>query len=200
MFVKNPPTFNDVFREMRDARLAFLVKDQDNQRKILNKHTVWYFIAPFCLEMSSQHPPLASTSGKECLLIGWTASSSQPTGSQNKMPWLAGLVHKFCHPGQIWTSTAMVRGTIKDIEMRLKFDGDNCDINLYWYPSNIFDQNCVALMASSLLDAVKYNSALVFLEQGEIRRFDTNGIVKEFHKLYVTKIMWKTADSYSLLQ
>ena len=36
-------------------------------------------------------------------------------------------------------------------------------------------------MASSLLDAVKYNSALEFLEQGEIRRFDTNGVVKDYN-------------------
>ena len=51
--------------------------------------------------------PLASTSGKECLAIGWTVSSAQPSGILNKMPWLAGLVYKFCDPDKIWTSTAM---------------------------------------------------------------------------------------------
>lgn len=70
----------------------------------------------------------------------------------------------------------MAEGTLKDIEMRLKFDGNNCDINLYWYPSNNFDQKCIALMTSSLLDETKYNPVLgEFLEQGEIRRFDANG-------------------------
>ena len=177
-----PPTFNDVLWNMRGARLAFLVKDQDNQREILNRNTVWYLITPLCLEMAPQHPPLASTSGKEYLAIGWSAASFQPMGILNKMPWLAGLVHEFCHPGKIWTSTAMAGGTVKDIEMRLKFDGDNCDINLYWYPSNNFDENCVALMASSLLDAVKYNPVLKeFLEQGEIKRYDINGTLKDYN-------------------
>ena len=172
---KKLPTFN-VLWDMRSARLAFLVKDQDNRREILNRYSVWYFLTPFCLEMIPQHPPLLSISGKECLAIGWSASSSQPTGFLNKMPWLVGLVHEFCHPGKIWTSTNMAGGMVKDIEMRLKFDGVNCDIKIYWYPSDNFNQNVVALMVSNLLDIVKCDPVLQsILGQSEIRKFDTNG-------------------------
>ena len=176
------PTFNEVLCDMKGARVAFLVKDQDNQREILNKTTRWYFIAPFCLEMPPQHQPLTSTSDKEHLAIGWTLTSSQPTAILDKMPWLVGLVHEFCHPGKIWTSTAKAGGTVGDIEMRLKLDGDNCHINLYWYTSNKFHQNCVALMASSILDVVKCDPILdEFLEQGQIRRFDANGTLKDYN-------------------
>ena len=179
---QDPPTFNEVLCDMQGARVAFLVKDQDNQRKILDKTTLWYFIAPFCLEMTPHHPPLKSTSNKEHLAIGWTTTSYQSTEILNKMPWLVGLVHEFCHPGKIWTSTAMAGGTVGDIEMRLKLDGDNCHINLYWYTSNKFHQNCVALMASSILDVVKCDPILdEFLEQGQIRRFDANGTLKDYN-------------------
>ena len=66
--------------------------------------------------------------------------------------------------------------------MRLKLDGDNCHINLYWYTSNKFHQNCVALMASSILDVVKCDPILdEFLEQGQIRRFDANGTLKDYN-------------------
>ena len=179
---QNPPTFDDVLRDMKDARITFLVKDQDNYREILNRKTLWYFIAPFCLEMAPQYPPLASTSGKERLAIGWSATSSQPTSILNKMPWLVGLVYEFCNPGSIWTSTVIAGGNVGNIEMRLKFDGDNCDINLYWYPSNNFDRNFVAIMASSLLDVVKCNPILEeFVEKGEVRRFDANGTLKDYN-------------------
>ena len=194
---QNPPMFDDVLREMKGARLAFLVKDQDNQREILNRKTLWYFIAPFCLEMPPQHPPLASTSGKERLSIGWTTKSSSSSPSQladilNKMPWLTGLVYEYCSPGRIWTSAAMAGGTVGDIEMRLIFDGDNCDINLYWYTSNSFDQNCVAVIASSLLEVVKCNPVLEeLLEQGEIRRFDANGVLKDYN---LTEAVIKAMD------
>ena len=107
-----------VLREMRDPCLALLVKNHNNQREILNIYTVWYSITPFCLTMPQQHPPLASTSGKEYLVNGWTALLSQLTCSQNKMPCLVSRtgIQVFYHPGQIWISAAMVKGTIKEIQ------------------------------------------------------------------------------------
>ena len=70
----------------------------------------------------------------------------------------------------------MAGGMVKDIEMRLKFDGVNCDIKIYWYPSDNFNQNAVALMVSNLLDVVKCDPVLQsILGQSEIRKFDTNG-------------------------
>ena len=173
----DPAKFEIELLEMKYARIAFLIADQDPNRNIYDKEALWFYLPPLCRKLENAKPALLSTEGLTCLSLSFVAGSRNLTPDQ--MPWLVGLLHEFCCSETISISSTLSKGNFGGIETRIDLKDDHkCEINIFWSPSNQFDMSHVASMASNISGVIETSPILSeLLKLKKIDKIDENGKV-----------------------